>query len=104
MAATTLPVATQGRHFWHNGVFCAGCSMPRRLAIIIAFSCATLMSGRAFAYLDPGTGSMILQGVIAGVALAWFTIKVYWYKITSLFGKKPPESLLDDDVNHDGEL
>jgi hypothetical protein len=104
MAATTLPVATQGRHFWHNGVFCAGCSMPRRLAIIIALSCATLMSGKAFAYLDPGTGSMILQGVIAGVALAWFTIKVYWYKITSLFGKKPPESLLDDDVNHDGEL
>jgi hypothetical protein len=29
---------------------------------------------------------------------------VYWYKITALFGKKPPESLLDDDVNHDGEL
>jgi hypothetical protein len=77
--------------------------MPRPPAIVITFSCATLVSGEAFAYLDPGTGSMILQGVIAGVALAWFTIKVYWYKITSLFGKKPPESLLDDDVNHDGE-
>ena len=77
--------------------------MPRLLAIVIAFSCATLVSGEAFAYLDPGTGSMILQGVIAGVALAWFTIKIYWYKLTSLFGKKPPESLLDDDVNTDGE-
>ena len=78
--------------------------MPRPLAMTIAFSCAILTSGKALAYLDPGTGSMILQGVIAGVALAWFTIKVYWYKITSLFGKKPPESLLEDDVNHDGEL
>ena len=77
--------------------------MPRLLAIVIAFFCATLMSGKAFAYLDPGTGSMILQGVIAGVALAWFTIKMYWYKITSLFGRKPPENLLDDDVNQDGE-
>ncbi|MDA8986267.1 hypothetical protein N9H10_04270 [Luminiphilus sp.] len=77
--------------------------MPRLLAIVIAFSCATLVSSKAFAYLDPGTGSMILQGVIAGVALAWFTIKIYWYKLTSLFGKKPPESLLDDDVNTDGE-
>ena len=77
--------------------------MPRLLAIVIAVFCATLVSGKAFAYLDPGTGSMILQGVIAGVALAWFTIKVYWYKITSLFGRKPPENLLDDDVNQDGE-
>ena len=77
--------------------------MPRLLAIVFAFSCATLVSGKAFAYLGPGTGSMILQGVIAGVALAWFTIKIYWYKLTSLFGKKPPESLLDDDVNTDGE-
>lgn len=77
--------------------------MPRQLTIAIALSCATLMSGMAFAYLDPGTGSMILQGVIAGVALAWFTIKVYWYKITSLFGKKTSESLLDDDINHGDE-
>ena len=77
--------------------------MPRLLAIVFAFSCATLVSGQVFAYLDPGTGSMILQGVIDFVALAWFTIKIYWYKLTSLFGKNPPESLLDDDVNTDGE-
>ena len=35
----------------------------------------------AYAYLDPGTGSVILQaliGVIAGVLIA---LKIYWYKL-----------------------
>ena len=51
----------------------------------------------AAAYLDPGTGSMILQGVIAGIAVAWFTIKTYWYRIQAFFGKKSKASLLDED-------
>lgn len=62
---------------------------------------ALTLSGGAAAYLDPGTGSMILQGLIAGVALAWFTIKTYWYKLAALFGKKPPSSLLEDDAAAD---
>jgi hypothetical protein len=49
------------------------------------------------AYLDPGTGSMILQGLIAGVALAGFTLKTYWYRIRAFFGKSAPKSLLDED-------
>ncbi|MDT8398536.1 MAG: hypothetical protein RQ899_07975 [Pseudomonadales bacterium] len=43
----------------------------------------------AYAYLDPGTGSMILQGVIAGLAVASLTIRTYWYRLKSLFTKKP---------------
>ena len=38
------------------------------------------------AYLDPGTGSMIVQ-VIVGLAVgALYAIKSYWYKILSFFG------------------
>lgn len=59
------------------------------------------MSTNAFAYLDPGTGSMILQGIIAGVAIGWFTIKTYWYKLAALFGKKPPSNLLEDETESD---
>ena len=51
----------------------------------------------AAAYLDPGTGSMILQGLIAGIAVAWFTIKTYWYRILAFFGKESKASLLEDD-------
>ena len=54
-------------------------------------------SQQAAAYLDPGTGSMILQGIIAGIAVAGFTIKSYWYKIRAFFGKKAPTSLLEED-------
>jgi hypothetical protein len=66
--------------------------MKRLLAVILISFSAT-----AAAYLDPGTGSMILQGLIAGIAVAGFTIKTYWYKLRSLFGKTQPSSLLDDE-------
>lgn len=54
-------------------------------------------SQQAAAYLDPGTGSMILQGIIAGIAVAGFTIKNYWYRIRAFFGKESPTSLLDEE-------
>ena len=54
-------------------------------------------SQQAAAYLDPGTGSMILQGIIAAIAVVGFTLKNYWYKIRGLFGKATPTSLLEDD-------
>ena len=46
----------------------------------------------AFAYLDPGTGSVILQAIIAAIAAASATVTFYWrkikMKIKSLFTKK----------------
>jgi hypothetical protein len=63
----------------------------------------SLLPVTAQAYLDPGTGSIILQGLIAGIAVAWFTIKTYWYKLAALFGKKAPESLLEDEPDNDSD-
>lgn len=57
------------------------------------------MSQEAFAYLDPGTGSMVLQGIIAGIAVVGLTVKTYWYKIRGFFGKKSPTSLLDEEAD-----
>jgi hypothetical protein len=54
-------------------------------------------SVNAFAYLDPGTGSLIIQGIIAGLAMIGVVVKTFWYKISSLFGKKRPKSVLDND-------
>jgi len=51
----------------------------------------------AFAYLDPGTGSIILQGLIAALAAAGLVMKAYWYKIKSFFGKSESNSLADEE-------
>jgi len=38
-----------------------------------------------YAYLDPGTGSYILQIILAAFVGAAFTIKIYWTKIKNVF-------------------
>tara|TARA_B100000029_G_scaffold480374_1_gene528353 strand:+ start:497 stop:706 length:210 start_codon:yes stop_codon:yes gene_type:complete len=40
-----------------------------------------------YAYLDPGSGSIILQAIIASLAAAGTTISVFWKKIKIFFSK-----------------
>ena len=47
-----------------------------------------LIHSNAYAYIDPGTGSIILQALIGGIAAAGMVISVYWSKIKSFFSKK----------------
>lgn len=44
-----------------------------------------LFPSNAHAYLDPGTGSFILQMLIAGVLGALFALKVFWKQIKAFF-------------------
>ena len=48
----------------------------------------------AQAYLDPGTGAIILQMLLGGVAGALVILKLYWHRFTSFFrrGRKDPEA------------
>ena len=41
----------------------------------------------AHAYLDPGTGSILLQGLIAGITAAATAVTLYWRKIKDFFRK-----------------
>ena len=57
-----------------------------------------LLSGTAFpayAYLDPGTGSLIIQGIIGAFALAAATVTGWWYKVKSFFMKNNEEPASD---------
>ena len=38
------------------------------------------------AYLDPGTGSMLLQVILGGVAAVGVAIKLYWHKLRVALG------------------
>lgn len=48
-------------------------------------------------YLDPGTGSLIIQGLIALFAGAAVTIRLYWKRIKSVFGGARPDERPDDE-------
>lgn len=50
---------------------------------------AILLARPADAYLDPGTGSMVVQGVIAAIAAGAVALKLYWKRLRSVFGRKP---------------
>ena len=53
-------------------------------------------TGPAWAYLDPGTGSMMLQLLLGGIAGAMVVGKLYWHRfrgfVTSRFSGKPRDS------------
>ena len=50
----------------------------------------------AHAYLDPGTGSMLLQGLIGGIAVASVAIGGYWSKVKAFFSSAPKNSEAKD--------
>ena len=41
----------------------------------------------AWAYLDPGTGSYIIQMVVAGILGGLFAMKVFWVRIRGFLGR-----------------
>ena len=54
-----------------------------------------------FFYLDPGSGSFILQMLIAGLLGAGLGITIFWNRIKSLFGKGAPRQEEDDEDEMD---
>jgi hypothetical protein len=40
----------------------------------------------ALAYLDPGSGGLLLQGLVAGVASAAVMTKLYWRRVKRFLG------------------
>jgi hypothetical protein len=54
--------------------------------LILNFISLFLTVSSAHAYLDPGTGSIILQGVLAALAAGAVFAKIYWHKLLVLLG------------------
>jgi len=61
----------------------------------------------AWAYLDPGSGSMLLQLLLGGVAGVVMLLKLYWHQLLVFFGIKkketPEETPGASDGGSDGE-
>ena len=54
---------------------------------IIFFLYFFLFTSSAHAYLDPGTGSIILQAIIGAFAVFFSTIYIFWEKVKIFFRK-----------------
>ena len=65
-----------------------------RVVLLCTFFTLVLVK-RAHAYIDPGTGSMLVQAVLAAVAAASVSIGIFRRRIRSffsrLFGRKKDE-------------
>lgn len=58
--------------------------MKRLMSLTALIGAMMLASTRnAYAYLDPGLGSMLLQGLIAGIAAASVVVGHYWSRLKS---------------------
>lgn len=55
--------------------------------LLTVIALQAVLAREAHAYLDPGTGSYILQMVIAGILGALFAIKLFWLRIKGFFGR-----------------
>ena len=57
--------------------------------LLVLLLCASLP---AYGYIDPGTGSLIIQSIIGTIAAIGVTLKLYWHKLKVFFAKKEPDT------------
>ena len=63
----------------------------RLLNVVLFFVLFLAAPGEALAYLDPGTGSVLLQLLLGGVAGVLMAAKLYWRQLLRLFRREKPE-------------
>jgi len=75
--------------------------MKRRPVITLLFILTLFLSildaEPAYAYLDPGTGSIILQGLLAGGAIVMAGAAYYWRRFLGFFRRDSKEPKSDSD-------
>lgn len=65
---------------------------PTTAALFVAmFVLVSYREGRVQAYLDPNTGSMAIQLLMAGLVGALAAIRLYWDRMKTFFLRRHPE-------------
>jgi hypothetical protein len=59
-------------------------SFTRKMLAVLALF--VVLTGPAFAYIDPSSGSVVLQGIIAGIAAIVLTAKLWWHRLLVMLG------------------
>ena len=59
------------------------------LFVLVLAACLSF-AAPAYAYLDPGTGSMLVSAVLGVAAAVALAVKMFWYRLIGFFrGKRP---------------
>ncbi len=53
--------------------------------IFLVVTISVMATNDAFAYLDPGTGSIILQAILGAIAAGFSYCVFYWNKVKNFF-------------------
>lgn len=67
--------------------------------ILIVFFLSLTAPSAAHAYLDPGSGSMLLQLVLGGLAGLAVIAKLYWHRLLGLFGRHASQEESDSEMD-----
>lgn len=65
----------------------------------LLLSAVLMWPSTALAYLDPFSGSLLIQGLIAGALMATYFVKKKWRQLCALFGGKSKEDSLEDMID-----
>ncbi len=75
----------------------------RTSTIVWGALCIAIVSAApAHAYLDPGTGSMLLQLLLGGLVGLLTILKLYWHRIKAFFGKGDENETQTESTKEEG--
>ena len=67
-----------------------------RNALVSRTLCAALVllasPSTAFAYIEPGTGSMLIQSLLAAIAAGLVFGRTIWHRVKTFFNREPPKA------------
>ncbi len=61
--------------------------MKRIIGVSLFVGFSFVFVNQSNAYIDPGTGSMIIQGLLAAVAAGAVAIGIFWHRLKGFFGR-----------------
>lgn len=69
---------------------CYDSVMCRAISIAVLAVPLALLPAPAYAYLDPNSGSLLLQVLLGGFAGLAVLFRLYWKRLVQLFSRKRP--------------
>ena len=55
--------------------------------ILMSIFLVLVLVDQSYAYIDPGTGSMLVQAVLAAIAAVSVSIGIFWHRIRSFLNR-----------------